>query len=383
MYQLSQDAKEFIASSKQELTDLVLALCAIPAPSNHEEQRAAFCKKWLEDAGAKGVYIDEALNVVFPIHAEASDRLTVFVAHTDTVFPEMEPLPMEIKDGVLHCPGAGDDTANVAILLLLAKYMITRNIQPKDGFLLVCGSGEEALGNLKGIKQIMKDYAGRIQAVYAYDGLYNQIVNWPLATVKYRVEIHAQGGHAYLNFGNPSAIVCAAGIVNDLYQLPIPEGCKSFYNAGVWTGGEAPNGIAQHSELLIELRSQMNQNLKQLTEDFLAIVEKYKNDGRYEILVEQISDIPGQEGVDPEAQKKMDRQLEEILTHYCGEGTFFRCGTGDINIPMSMGIPGIGFCGYKAAGYHTRQETLELESLTTGLAVNLTVMLDCAQEAAV
>ena len=115
----------------------------------------------------------------------------------------------------------------------------------------------------------------------------------------------------------------------------------------------------------------------------MAIIEKYKNEGRYEILVEQLADIPGQEGVDPEAQKRMDQQLEEILTHYCGEGTFFRCGTGDINIPMSMGIPGIGFCGYKAAGYHTREETLELESLTTGLAVNLTVMLDCAQETAV
>mgnify|MGYP006949003899 FL=1 len=44
---------------------------------------------------------------------------------------------------------------------------------------------------------------------------------------------------------------------------------------------------------------------------------------------------------------------------------------------MSMGVPGIGFCGYQGSGVHTREETLVLESLQTGFAVNMTVLLSC------
>ena len=55
MYQLSQDALDYVTSTKQELIDLERTLAQIPAPSHQEHKRAAFCKKWLEDAGAKGV----------------------------------------------------------------------------------------------------------------------------------------------------------------------------------------------------------------------------------------------------------------------------------------------------------------------------------------
>ena len=70
---LSQDALDYVLSAKDELMDLERTLCAIPSPSHQEHRRAAFCKEWLEKAGAKGVYIDEVQNVIFPINAEGTD----------------------------------------------------------------------------------------------------------------------------------------------------------------------------------------------------------------------------------------------------------------------------------------------------------------------
>lgn len=382
MYHLSQDALDYIASNKQELIELEKTLCQIPAPSRFEHRRAEFCKKWLDDAGAKGVYIDEALNVVFPVNCEGSDELTLFTAHMDTVFPDMEPMPMVEKDGKLYCPGAGDDTASVAILLLIARYLVTRNIQPPKGFLLVCNSSEESDGNLAGIRQICKDYAGRIKEVYCFDGLYNNVVNWPLAVYKFKVTVNAQGGHAYLAFGNPSAMVCTAGIINDIYAMPIPEGCKSSYNVGVWEGGETVNGIAQHAEMLVEMRSQLGENLDILRQGFLDIIEKYKAEGRYEIIVEELGSMPGKKGVDPVRQEQIDNKMRELLSYHCGGETIFRSGAGDLNIPMSMGIPGVGFCAYKVTGVHTREEFIELESLQTGFTVNLSVVLGRVEETA-
>ena len=56
-----------------ELKQLLLDLCGIPAPSNHEEKRAEFCRNWLEKAGSKDVHIDEALNVVCPIGDDGAE----------------------------------------------------------------------------------------------------------------------------------------------------------------------------------------------------------------------------------------------------------------------------------------------------------------------
>ena len=87
---LNEKILSSIDASAQEALELLIELGKIPAPSHHEERRAQFCKDWLEKQGAKGVYIDEALNVIFPLNCEGKNEITVFVAHTDTVFPDLE-----------------------------------------------------------------------------------------------------------------------------------------------------------------------------------------------------------------------------------------------------------------------------------------------------
>ena len=88
------------------------------------KKRAAFCKEWLEKQGAKNVTIDKALNVVYPINCEGSDEIVAVMAHSDTVFPDMEPMPLRIEDGKIFSPGIGDDTANVAIMLMIVKFIL-------------------------------------------------------------------------------------------------------------------------------------------------------------------------------------------------------------------------------------------------------------------
>lgn len=380
MYQLSKEALEFVKNHKDELIDLERALCRIPAPSNHERARAEFCKKFLEDAGAKGVYIDAADNMVFPINCEGSDKLTLFAAHMDTVFPDLEPMEMWEEDGMLHCPGAGDDTGSVAMVLMISKYLIEQNIQPKNGFLMVCNSCEEGGGGQKGIRQICDDYAGRFAQVYMLDGLYNQVVNWPVAYASYRVEVRAQGGHAYLAFGNPSAAVCAASIVNDVYALPLPEGCKSSYNVGLMSAGSTINVIPQNASFTIELRSELESGLESLRVGMMDIIERHRSMGIYEISIEQKNRIPGKGEINQAEQDRIDNKLREILGQYCEGKTIFRSGAGDINIPMSQGVPGVGFCAYKLYNIHSREEYVDLSSFENGLRASLAVVLSCVDE---
>ena len=60
------DIKNFVYEQYDIMLELLRELCHIPAPSHHEEKRAEYLKKYYENMGAKGVYIDDALNMVFP-----------------------------------------------------------------------------------------------------------------------------------------------------------------------------------------------------------------------------------------------------------------------------------------------------------------------------
>ena len=128
---LTEKELAYIEEHAQEGRELLLTLARIPAPSHHEEKRARFCKDWLEAHGAQNVVIDDALNVVYPIGVTEDNPVTVFMAHMDVVFPDTEELPLTVKDGKIFCPGVGDDTANVAALLMAAAYVTEQGLRPE------------------------------------------------------------------------------------------------------------------------------------------------------------------------------------------------------------------------------------------------------------
>ena len=102
---LSEEMIRYIEDHRQEAYGLLLELARIPAPSNHEERRAEFCANWLKAQGARGVYIDQALNVVYPADVRQDRPVEVFMAHMDVVFPDETELPLRVEGGRIYCPG--------------------------------------------------------------------------------------------------------------------------------------------------------------------------------------------------------------------------------------------------------------------------------------
>ena len=108
---MRNDVTSYLDDHAEEALRLLIELARIPAPSHQEERRAEFCLNWLRSVGADGAYIDEALNVIYPVGDTGENDLMVFMAHSDVVFPNLEPLPLRVEDGRIYCPGVGDDTA--------------------------------------------------------------------------------------------------------------------------------------------------------------------------------------------------------------------------------------------------------------------------------
>ena len=365
---MKNDMLQYLDSCQEELKQLIRDLCAIPAPSHHEERRAAFCKAWLEANGGKDVSIDEALNVICPHHVSPDGPLTVFMAHTDTVFPDMEPMPFVEDEETFRCPAVGDDTANLAIMMICARYFLQKDIPGKTGILFVANSCEEGLGNLKGSRAIAKAYGDRIQAWVSFDGFsLQEVVNRAVGSHRYQVTVRTEGGHSFGAFGNRNAIAVLSSMISTFYTVKVPrEGdSKTTYNVGTISGGTSVNTIAQEAQMLFEYRSDNRICLEKMRNMFEKVIDAYRATG-VEIDVTLVGDRPCAGNVDPQAQQALEAKAVESILTVTGKDPFYDSGSTDCNIPLSLGIPSVCLGLVEAKGAHTRGETLYLKSLAPG-----------------
>ncbi len=369
---------EHLEDVKQETITLIEELCGIPAPSNHEEKRAQFCKKWLEDCGAEGVVIDSALNVLYPLGCENKDDIVLFSAHTDTVFPDLEPMPFKNDGEYLYSPGVGDDTACLAIMMIVVKYIIKYGLKPKCGILFAANSGEEGLGNLKGIRQIMKDYSGRISEAYTFDGQYNELVNKCVGSHRYEITFETEGGHSFRDFGNRNAIFAMSELVHSLYKCEVPVCGDSIttYNAGVVEGGTSVNTIAQNAKLLYEYRSDSYECLEKMRVFFENEISKAKYSKNAEIKVNTVGERPCSGDVDSEKLAKISEKCIKICEKHSGIKCLAGSGSTDCNIPMSLGVPAVCVGLYLGGGEHTREEKVEISSIPVGIKIAAELILE-------
>lgn len=365
--ELTDQILSYVEAHRQEAYDLLLDLARIPAPSHHEERRAAYIKGWLEAQGAEGVYIDDALNVIYPIGCTVDNDLVVFAAHSDVVFPDTQPLPLRVEEGRVCCPGVGDDTANVVALLMTAKYIASHRLCPSGiGVLLVVDSCEEGLGNLKGTRALMEAFGSRIRAFVSFDGRNAGGVSRAVGSRRFRIEVDTEGGHSFSAFGNPNAIAGLASLIDALYAVKVPDLGKTTYNVGTISGGTSVNSIAQHAEMLYEFRSDEREALDIMQKHLDDAVAFCRSKG-VRVTVTLMGERPCGAWVDPDKmQALMDRASAASLRHY-GWEMVFGSGSTDCNVPLSIGIPAICVGCYVGGGAHTREEWVEIKSLLPGL----------------
>lgn len=375
--------KEYVRKNENLLYETLRELCAIPAPSHHEEARAEYCKDWLARAGLEGVYIDEALNVICPIGCEGSDAITVIVAHTDTVFPDTEPMPYSDDGKIIRCPGVGDDTSSLAVLLLTAKYFYEKGIRPAGGVLFVCNSCEEGLGNLKGTRQLFRDFEGRIARFISYDGRIGHIANRCVGSHRYEVEVATEGGHSWGAFGNKNAIAELSAIVNAIYAIDVPQigESRTTYNVGSIEGGTSVNTIAQSAKMLCEYRSDTLECLSIMKAQFERIFRAAAERDGVTVKVTLVGERPCMGNVDLAKIERMEEICAEIHERIYGGEVGYGAASTDCNIPLSLGIPALCTGVFIGGGAHTREEWVEKASLPVGLEIGIEMAIALCAEA--
>src|SRR5258708_565529 len=335
----------------------------IPAPPYKEKVRAEYFLKRMQEVGFKDASMDTEGNVVALRKGSGGGRPKLVVsAHLDTVFPEGTDVTVKEKNGVIRGAGIGDDSRGLAALLSLIKSINANDIATVGDIMFVGTVGEEALGNLRGVKVLFRDHAD-IDGFISIDGLgHNRVVNQATGSHRYEMIFKGPGGHSFQEFGLPSAIHAMGRAIAKISELQTPPEPKTTFTVGTVVGGTSVNAIAAEARMAVDMRSDSTEELLKLEARLLdlvkqAVVEENTrwNSDKISVEIKLIGDRPaGIVAMDSPIVQATQRAVAVVTR--APRVTFAGSST-DSNWAMSRGIPAVTIGGGGEGGnWHSRNE---------------------------
>jgi tripeptide aminopeptidase len=352
---------------RQELAEVVLRrtveLAEIPAPTGREEARREVVRSWWAQDGWPDVRTDQAGNVWARIRPGGRPAV-VLAAHLDTVFDEAEDHKVRRDGSLLRGPGVGDNSVGVAALSAIGTL-----VAAGDGTApvwIVATVGEEGLGNLRGIGEVIRQDLVPLAAVVAIEGNYlGRVATTGVGSVRWRVTVSGPGGHAWEQASAPSAVHAAAEMVAALGRLPACPGGADHtarsVNVGLFSGGEAVNARARRAAFHVDLRATDAAALADLAERAGAIVRS--PGGGLTAEVEELGRRPA--GALAPAHPLAAAAAGALRA--AGLPAAFTAASTDANAAHAAGVPAIAIGVTTGAGEHTPGEWIDTAPLATGL----------------
>ena len=347
-----------------EIAEEAVRICEIPAPTFEEGERAKYVRGRFEALGLRDVTIDAAGNVVGRRPGKGGGPGLAMAAHLDTVFPQGTDVTVKRQGTRLAAPGIGDNSVAVAGLLGMIEALNAAGLQTQGDLYLASNTGEEGLGDLKGMKAFMADVKDRVGAAIAVEGMkVNRLIHVAVGSRRYKVTYIARGGHSWGHFGSPSAIHILGRAIADISRLEVPREPKTTYNVGVIHGGTTVNTIAAEADMLVDMRSVDTRALASLEQRVLAIVDRAAKEGAGQAKLEMVGDRPAGSIPADHPVVRTCRAVHQAL----GLRTFSEPASTDHNVPLGMGLPGVCLSITEGANEHRLDEYIETGQIPTGV----------------
>jgi len=373
-------AFRFIDARREKTTAQQIAICEVPAPTFHEERRARAVRKLLAGSSLLDIRCDTIGNLLGVRKGTEGKGCVVVAAHLDTVFPA-DVVPKVVRSGtrgqVLQAPGIGDNAGGVATMLAILEALDSAGVRTRDDVLFVGSVGEEAQGNLRGVRHVLRNasFRKRVSGFMALDGANpRKLVTSGPAIKRYRVTFKGPGGHSWGAFGTPNPLHAAGRLIAGLASVRVPAKPKTTFNFGVLSDGDDPDAragvvvtaIPASAAVEVDLRSESAPALARLEAQFETALERAVEDEKrravtradsLRVRVEQIGDRTG--GRTP-CSSRIVRAALECYAHF-GMPLACVCSSTDATYPMSLGIPAITMPqGGRGRKMHTLDERINV-----------------------
>ena len=342
-----QKAFQIILELEPQTEKDLIELTEIPAPPFKEEKRGARYAGMLREAGMPEVEIDGVGNVITRFRGTTGGETVAMVAHLDTVFPEGTDVKVRREGNRLLAPGIGDDTRGLALMLTVVRAMLRSGVKTRGDVLFVASVGEEGLGDLRGVKHLLREGGPTIDQFIAVDGgSTDRVLNQAIGSYRYKITFKGPGGHSWGAFGlgNP-----AHALSRFIYHFDeeagefVIEGPRTSYNIGRIGGGTSVNAIPFENWAEVDMRSEDPEQLGKIDQIMKKAVDRALQEQNARkrrgdpltVEVEMLGDRPS--GTVDSSTPLIQRAL--AATRHFGVEPQLETGSTDANVPISLGIP--------------------------------------------
>lgn len=371
-------ARQLQQLAYQHLSDVLeeaVTLAQIPAPTFAEQARAAHVKRRMAVIGLTDIDADEAGNVVGRWPGSGGGPTLLLAAHMDSVFPADTALRVRREADTLHGPGICDNASGLAAMIWTAHILARSNFRLAGDVLFAATSGEEGLGDLRGMREVMRRFGSQVDYVIPVDGSLGGMVRQAVGVRRLEVTVTAEGGHSWGAFGATSAVHVLGRIIARLSEIRVPQNPKTTYNVGVISGGTSINTIAAVARAQIDLRSISPEELKRLEAQVRRMVQMTAEDGGARADLTVIGDRP----VGSIAESHPLCQAVRAVHQHLNIQTRVYPSSTDGNIPLSQGIPAVTIGVTIGGNGHRTDEYIHTAPMAKGLAQILLVLLAAQQ----
>ena len=349
-----------------DVLELTALISAVPSPTGEETAKSLLVERLFATAGltTERDAIGDVVGVIpgRPPSRAGSSRLVV-AAHIDTVFPIGTPLEVRRSAERLSGPGVGDNSVAVAAAIKLADLLRIAGEVPAVDVLLTGNVGEEGLGNLRGIREVLAARSD-IGAVVALEGHnLGRVTHVAVGSRRFRITVKGPGGHSWGDFGRPNAIHGLSKLVAELDAIPLPRSPKTTLNVGMISGGVSVNTIAPEASCLLDLRSIDESALRRLSDRVTRLVDRSNRGDAVIYKAESIGERPA--GV-VAADSPIVQIAASTLTALGLEPSFDASST-DANVPIAAGIPAVCIGLTTGGNVHRTDEFIDLEPVAKGV----------------
>jgi acetylornithine deacetylase/succinyl-diaminopimelate desuccinylase-like protein len=393
-------ALEGLRASEPQTIEDQIRLCEIEAPPFKETKRAQAYAQMFRNIGLTNVRIDKEGNVLGerrgtsprPASPQPSTSAAggggphlVFSAHLDTVFPEGTDVTVKREGTVLRAPGIGDDCRGLAVLLAVARAVVTHNVQAPGTITFVGTVGEEGLGDLRGVKYLFREgLKGEIDRFVSIDGTGLGITHIAVGSLRYRVTFKGPGGHSYGAFGMVNPIHALGRAMARVADFEVPREPKTTFNVGRIGGGTSVNSIPFEAWAEVDMRSADAAALQSLDAKFHKAMDDAVADENVRWASRQLTVDKALVGNRPAGRTPADSPIVVAAvsaTRALGLPVSLDEGSTDSNIAMSMGIPAITIDGGgRGTGAHALDETFDTANSWQGTQRAFLIALALAQQ---
>ncbi len=328
----------------------LIRLNEIPAPPFGEGPRGQAFAADLSALGLQDVTIAAVGNVIGVRPGVGEGPTVALVAHLDTVFPAETDVTVRREGDTFIAPGVGDNTRGMVVLLSLLEAMQTHGIKTQGDILFIGSSGEEGLGNLRGVRHLFRRGGPKIDRFIAIDGGgLDRIVYRAVGSYRYRVTFEGPGGHSYGAFGRAHPHQALADAITRFKDAATPltqgEGPKATFSVGRIGGGTSINSIPFESWMEVDMRSVDPRKLDALDAVFrTAVAEaldaenaRRARDEPLTVTLDKVGDRPAGRG-DPNSSL-VRHAMAGMLS--LGVEPRLAASSTDANIPIFLNVPAI------------------------------------------